>query len=120
MVIDQWDVVMTNVTHIDRLKGDSHKEDAVAGIHEVFGSGSVKRGNGSKFRPDWLSPFTNVCFPSHLEDQIMGFCKPCMRVAKVKEEDYEMTPINASAGSNGGMGMAVAGRRNVGNTAEIV
>lgn len=109
MVIDQWDVVLTNVTHIDRLKGDTHSEDSVAGIHEVFGSGSVdgKRkkgaGSGSGFRPDWLSPFARVCFPSHAEDDIMGFCRPCLRVTKVKEEDYEMTA-----------------RRNVGNTAEIV
>lgn len=124
MVIDQWDVVLTNVTHIDRLKGANAgadlPEDSVAGIHEVFGSGADGNGkgkraaSGSGFRLDWLSPFTRVCFPSHVEDQIMGFCRPCLRVVgndyvglggsaeKVKEEDYEMT------------------RRNVGNTAEIV
>jgi len=78
MMIDQWDVVMTNVTHIDRLKGetgfsfldDQRRKD----VNEVFGTG---RGSTSHFRPDWMSPFVRVCFPSSLQDEIMGFCRPC-------------------------------------------
>lgn len=78
MVIDQWDVVSTNVTHIDRLKGETFMEDVEgrAGIHEVFGAG-VGKGKKSGFRADWLSPFVKVCFPDHMENDIMGFCRPC-------------------------------------------
>mmetsp|Transcript_24940 Transcript_24940/g.36936 ORF Transcript_24940/g.36936 Transcript_24940/m.36936 type:complete len:362 (+) Transcript_24940:91-1176(+) len=87
MVIDQWDVVSTNVTHIDRLKGETFMEDVEgrAGIHEVFGAG-VGKGKKSGFRPDWLSPFVKVCFPEHMENDIMGFCRPCC--GKAKEEPF--------------------------------
>lgn len=87
MVIDQWDVVSTNVTHIDRLKGELSMEDLEgrAGIHEVFGSGNGK-GKKSGFRPDWLSPFVKVCFPEDMHNDIMGFCRPCSRVLGVKKE----------------------------------
>jgi len=87
MVIDQWDVVSTNVTHIDRLKGETFMEDVEgrAGIHEVFGAG-VGKGKKSGFRADWLSPFVKVCFPEHMENDIMGFCRPCC--GKAKEEPF--------------------------------
>jgi ribosomal protein L40E len=88
MVIDQWDVVVSNVTHIDRLKGEIFMEDVEgrSGIHEVFGSG-VGKGKKVGFRLDWLSPFAKVCFPEHVEADIMGFCRPCSRFSKVKGED---------------------------------
>ena len=73
MMIDQWDVVNSNVTHIDRLKGESGG-DRVAGLTEVFG---MLKGSASSPRWDWLSPFAKVCFPKGLQDDIMGFCRPC-------------------------------------------
>jgi palmitoyltransferase len=73
MMIDQWDVVNSNVTHIDRLKGESGG-DRVAGLIEVFGQ---LRGNASSLRWDCLSPFTKVYFPKGMHDDIMGFCRPC-------------------------------------------
>jgi len=81
MMVDQWDVVLTNVTHIDRLKGDNifEETDNNAGVNEVFGIG-IGGGKGKRwaeFRTDWLSPFTKVCFPESVEDDIMGFCRPC-------------------------------------------
>lgn len=105
MVIDQWDVVMTNVTHIDRLKGETYMEDSegVAGVHEVFGAGYGK-GKKAGFRPDWLSPFAKVCFPENVKDEIMGFCRPCF--GKVKEDDYDSP--------------STSGRRSGGSVAEIV
>jgi len=116
MMVDQWDVVMTNVTHIDRLKGETgfgflDDTSRMLGINEVFGSGRAglssasNSGGGapatsgnnlgggmshSHFRPDWLSPFVRVCFPPSMHDEIMGFCRPCSgmtRAERVKKED---------------------------------
>jgi hypothetical protein len=75
MMIDQWDVVTNNVTHIDRLKGDSGG-DRLAGWTEVFG---FVRGNVTFQSFDWLSPFGSVFFPSGLQEEIMGFCRPCSK-----------------------------------------
>lgn len=88
MVVDQWDVVVSNVTHIDRLKGELFMEDVEgrSGIHEVFGSG-VGKSKKVGFRFDWLSPFAKVCFPEHIEADIMGFCRPCARFSKAKGDD---------------------------------
>lgn len=109
MMIDQWDVVLTKVTHIDRLKGEIQNDDSdgTGGVNEVFGVGFGGKGKkGTHFRPDWLSPFTNVCFPESMRDDIMGFCQPCFKSGKVKEDEYE-----ASEGS---------GRRVVNSVADIV
>lgn len=67
MICDQAGVVASNMTHIDRLKGDA-AANAVSGIIEVFGLSSKRETNdGTKFRADWLSPFGNVCFPGPLQ-----------------------------------------------------
>ena len=116
MMVDQWDVVLTNVTHIDRLKGETgfgFMDDAsrILGINEVFGSGRAAAGaasttstaaggshhhhlgggvSQSHFRPDWLSLFVRVCFPESVHDEIMGFCRPCggmTRAERAKKED---------------------------------
>lgn len=98
MMVDQWDVVLTNVTHIDRLKGDIFEgpEDH-AGVNEVFGIGIEGR-KGKRWvecRTDWLSPFTKVCFPQSLENDIMGFCRPScgsscgFNASRKKEEKLE-------------------------------
>jgi len=92
-MVDQWDVVLTNVTHIDRLKGDIFEgPENHAGVNEVFGVG-IGGGKGKKWvecRTDWLSPFTKVCFPDSLENDIMGFCRPCgFKGSRKKEEDLE-------------------------------
>lgn len=103
MVIDQWDVVLTNVTHIDRLKGEIFMEDVEgrSGVHEVFGSG-VGKGKKVGFRLDWLSPFAKVCFPEHIEADIMGFCRPCSRYSKDWVDDVGDGLGSSSVVSNGG------------------
>ena len=110
MMIDQWDVVLTKVTHIDRLKGEIQQDDSegAGGINEVFGIGigNKKKNRASSFRLDWLSPFTRVCFPDSMKDDIMGFCRPCFNSGKVKEEDYDASTR--------------PGRRVVSGVAEIV
>lgn len=126
MMVDQWDVVLTNVTHIDRLKGETgfgFMDDAsrMLGINEVFGSGRAatatttttagsnhhhQLGGGmsqSHFRPDWLSPFVRVCFPESVHDEIMGFCRPCGGMtraerAKKNEDDHGDFELRAGKG----------------------
>lgn len=110
MVIDQWDVVSSNVTHIDRLKGEVHATDTVSGFSEVFGT---RDGKGKKegFRVDWLSPFVHVCFPESVRDEIMGFCKPCgYGRSKANKDDYH----DLEAAKNG------SGRRNLTSVTQVV
>ncbi len=93
MMCDQWDVVMTNLTHIDRLKGhDTLQHRVQAGINEVFGTGrsmsssspSLPHHNGTSagtnyrrgFHYTWLSPLHKVCFPESVRDDIFGYCRP--------------------------------------------
>mmetsp|Transcript_9984 Transcript_9984/g.14128 ORF Transcript_9984/g.14128 Transcript_9984/m.14128 type:complete len:381 (+) Transcript_9984:119-1261(+) len=81
MILDQWDVVLTNVTHIDRLKGDlpplfGDESSNKIGISEVFGAGSgvIKSERECNWR--WISPFVKVCFPEPMKNEIFGFCQP--------------------------------------------
>ena len=74
MMFDQTDVIFSKMTHIDRLKG-ADVGGSLAGVTEVFGVG--KRGADTRFRPDWLSPLHKVCFPASVQDEVMGFCRPC-------------------------------------------
>lgn len=101
MMVDQWDVVTTNLTHIDRLKGDQYlhfetllppeSSRACLAVHEVFGSGAAAateicsssiekiiqhKATYGNFRMDWLSPFAKVQYPQSVKDDIMGFCLP--------------------------------------------
>ena len=75
MMIDQWGVVTTNITNIDHLKGevffgfDEHDHDKT-GVNEVFGG---EQG----FRMNLFSPMRAAIFPSSIQDEIMGFCRPC-------------------------------------------
>mmetsp|Transcript_61745 Transcript_61745/g.93218 ORF Transcript_61745/g.93218 Transcript_61745/m.93218 type:complete len:303 (-) Transcript_61745:56-964(-) len=89
MMIDQAGVVTTKMTHIDRLKGgDDDSGTSLAGVIEVFGLNNNKRGADSqKFRPDWLSPFAKACFPAKIQDEIMGFCKPCLGGSRMGETE---------------------------------
>jgi hypothetical protein len=101
MMCDQSGVVSSRITHIDRLKG-LELRDSISGVAEVFGIGrprdrtassslwrrrksrsssgfdgtsSSSSSSPSKFRLDWLSPFSAVCWGS-LEEEIMGYCRP--------------------------------------------
>jgi len=97
MMCDQWDVVMTNLTHIDRLKGhDTLQHRVQAGINEVFGTGRSMTSSSSSlssslphhgnpaatnnyrrgFHFTWLSPLHQVCFPESVRDDIFGYCRP--------------------------------------------
>merc|ERR1712227_703760 len=62
MLIDQWDGVLTNTTHIDRLKGHLQvvyddivtETSALSSINEVFGIDSRRNQRGPNFKFDWL------------------------------------------------------------------
>lgn len=103
MMVDQWDVVMTNVTHIDRLKGEIIEDADNNGVNEVFGIG-IRDGKGKRwaqFRTDWLSPFTRVCFPDSVVDDIMGFCRPCGFSGSNRSEE-ELELLDGPSGSVSG------------------
>jgi hypothetical protein len=85
MMFDQMDVIRSKVTHIDRLKG-LDLSSTLAGVTEVFGVGVRGVERASRFRPDWLSPFARVCFPPSVQDEIMGFCQPCLGTKKTAPE----------------------------------
>jgi hypothetical protein len=88
MMFDQFDVIHSKMTHIDRLKG-AEVGGSLSGVIEVFGVGS----NGAKstrFRADWVSPFAKVCFPPLLRDEVMGFCR-CVNRSNSNTSETEMT-----------------------------
>ena len=96
MMVDQWDVVMSNMTHIDRLKGEMMAAvERVPGVMEVFGAG--QRGARAHFRMDWLSPFGDVMFPPSVRDQILGYCRPCCKGSEreVVMVDVELAPLSS-------------------------
>ena len=104
MICDQWDVVMSNMTHIDRLKGEVIAAvDRVPGVMEVFGAG--RRGARAHFRMDWLSPFGEVMFPPSVREQILGYCRPCCNKNSEREVvvDVELSAPLKSPSSRGGM-----------------
>ena len=92
MMVDQWDVVVTNLTHIDRLKGadngfynpsNQYRQNLKnrPGVHEVFGAKTIMSSNDNnrlKFHFTWISPFHKVCFPETVREDIFGYtCRPC-------------------------------------------
>lgn len=68
MMLDQYTVVSTNTTSIDRLKGEYHKLSRAAQheVNEVFG------GKDRRFRLDWFLPVPAV-FPRSLAFEILGY-----------------------------------------------
>jgi len=99
MMCDQWSVVTSRLTHIDRLKGETSSSmngrfKKSSGLNEVFGIGRKLGSNRQdSFRADWLSPFVSACFPSSMQDEIMGFCRPCCGTSS-QNSDVEMSNRN--------------------------
>ena len=130
MMCDQYEVVLTNVTQIDRLKGDLLMQPPVddrSGINEVFGTNShrmiLDKAAKAGFQLHWLVPWAKACFPDTVRNDIMGFCRPCM-YGNVKEEDYDSAAIGKKEDvETGGINMNKAppsGRRTMSSVAEIV
>ena len=73
MMLDQWTVVTTNVTQIDRLKLGSRssalQQRSSEDFNEVFG--------GTKgFELSWLVPMP-MKLPKSIKEDIYGYCTPC-------------------------------------------
>ncbi|KAL0589323.1 hypothetical protein ABG067_002542 [Albugo candida] len=63
MMCDQYSVITTGATQIDRLKGDYTQN---FGVREVFG------GADTKFSIDWLLPI-NIWFPKTEQVRLLGY-----------------------------------------------
>ncbi|KAH7476843.1 hypothetical protein PRIC1_000848 [Phytophthora ramorum] len=63
MMCDQYSVITTGTTQIDRLKGETADN---LGLREVFG------GSDYKFSLHWLLP-VNIWFPSSVKNQVLGY-----------------------------------------------
>ncbi|KAE9020093.1 hypothetical protein PF011_g5567 [Phytophthora fragariae] len=63
MMCDQYSVITTGTTQIDRLKGEA--ADSL-GLREVFG------GPDFKFSLHWLLP-VNIWFPTSVKNQVLGY-----------------------------------------------
>ncbi|TDH70725.1 hypothetical protein CCR75_009092 [Bremia lactucae] len=63
MMCDQYSVITTGTTQIDRLKGETTDN---LGLHEVFG------GLDCKFSLHWLLPI-NIWFPASVKNQVLGY-----------------------------------------------
>lgn len=104
------EVVKHKTTHIDRLKG-LQVGGSLEGLSEVFGIGSNKKPDNSRFRSDWLSPFRRVCFPGGLHEEVYGFCLPV--------RETEMTGM-ATRKTSEGESNGNANPNKLGSVAEIV
>ena len=97
MMVDQWSVVTTNITSIDRLKGDlllnfddKSKSHLPSAANEVFGG-------DYGFHWHWLNPRVKVTFPSTIRDEVLGYSIPaldgCIRCPN--DCDIEMQDMRA-------------------------
>lgn len=102
MMCDQWSVVSTNQTQIDRMKQMKPESKSVT-FNEVFGVD-----HSVSFRFHFLCP-TPVHFPANLKDEILGYSIPLNLIASSgsryndnsndnndKDGSYEMTPLTSA------------------------
>lgn len=79
MMCDQYSVISTGATQIDRLKGEVNES---LGIHEVFG------GSDDRFAWHWLFP-AQIWFPSSMKDAILGYALET-EVEKDEKDESEL------------------------------
>lgn len=101
MMCDQWSVVTTNQTQIDRLK-QAKSESKNAIFNEVFGSD-----HSVLFRLHFLYPIP-VYFPPSIKDEILGYSVPPENIHNSKstvnryeardeyDGSHEMTPLTSA------------------------
>lgn len=110
MICDQWTVVTTNVTNIDRLKESRMRHDS--GVDMIYNSPYLQKladdvrknefmslapkksdsainevfgGKSRGFQLRWISPFHKAEYPETSRDEIMGFCTPCYDKKETEE-----------------------------------
>ena len=116
MMVDQWDVVMSNVTHIDRLKGED-ASSRIAGVAEVFGLSKTR--TSTACRLDWMSPFAKACFPVKVQNEILGYCRPLYRQTTSPLHHHRNDTKNNSSSTNNNNNSGDPGRM-VRSVTEIV
>jgi len=84
MMLDQWTVVSTNVTSIDKLKGARAPVGGEAAFNEVCGGRAFPA-----FRWDYLLP-SAVDYPSDLQIDFFGYCQPINGDNNDGEEEHEL------------------------------
>lgn len=88
MMCDQYSVIMTGTTQIDRLKGETTE---TLGLREVFGGASPK------FALHWLLP-VNIWFPRSVKNQLLGY----VLEEELAFSDDESTEVDSFMASDGG------------------
>ncbi|GLD93019.1 hypothetical protein PINS_up001611 [Pythium insidiosum] len=85
MMCDQYSVILTGTTQIDRLKGEVSES---LGIREVFGGAS------SKFTYQWLLP-ADVWFPASVKLQLLGYVlEEELATSDDEETERESFPVS--------------------------
>uniref|UniRef100_A0A7R9YF09 Palmitoyltransferase n=1 Tax=Pinguiococcus pyrenoidosus TaxID=172671 RepID=A0A7R9YF09_9STRA len=74
MVFDQWEVIQTGATQIDRLKGETF--ELRKDVNEVFG------GHGTHFAWHWLCP-VEAAFKKAIWSEILGYCTPATAIGEM-------------------------------------
>ncbi|KAG5180421.1 DHHC palmitoyltransferase-domain-containing protein [Tribonema minus] len=101
MALDQWEVLSSGQTQIDRLKGEQHATSA--DVHEVFGG-------GKRCRVDWLLP-TRPVFCADAWEEVMGHrLRPDALCLEMKY--YLPTEVARGGGGGGAAAAAAAPRTN--------
>ena len=90
MMVDQVSALRSNLTKIDRLKGQwgAASEESVVGVlREVFGgSESLERGGCAPVRMHWLVP-RPAAFPMYLRSHIFGYSSATQREQRRRQRE---------------------------------
>lgn len=90
MMCDQYSVIMTGTTQIDRLKGETVE---TLGLREVFGGASPR------FSLQWLLP-VDIWFPRSVKHQLLGYVLEEELVLSDDDTDLEsFLPSDSGASS---------------------
>lgn len=131
MMIDQWDVVLTNVTHIDKLKGINSSTSS-GGVNEVFGAANgpimtyiskrkwlggflVSRSSASSLQQQQQASSSAENTPNFRPDWLSPFAKVCFPESIRDEIMGFCTPCGSHSSSAGGGGGGSSGISSVGS-----
>mmetsp|Transcript_22907 Transcript_22907/g.71141 ORF Transcript_22907/g.71141 Transcript_22907/m.71141 type:complete len:454 (-) Transcript_22907:1719-3080(-) len=99
MIFDQWEVVSTGSTQIDRLKGEDH--EVRQDVNEVFG------GSSTKFAWHWLLP-VEAAFKRATYCDIVGYCTP--HTTAMAEQAGAVEPRVPNGGSTNVVDVELGGK----------
>ncbi len=102
MGLDQWQMISTGLTQIDRLQCGDGGQDNGSYSGEIQEDISEVCGGGRSFRFDWLLP-TKPCWSPEVRDQVMGYHAPCKNAQLYNKDgdiEAEMVPFKSDAVHN--------------------